>query len=276
VVLRTEALLRAASSSSGVTAREVLAEGGQKLVYLADRLGVDVVLKIAKVSGSPDPAALERAHREVQLLEQISHPNIVKALSGAFDLGNPIEAVCWIEELLDGEDLSSAVGAGWAPADVVSMMSDVASGLAELHRRGVVHRDLSAGNVRICSDGYKILDPGFAKHLDKSSLTAFGQPGTPGFLTPEHVGNGTKPTAASDVFCVGILAWLCLVGSLPWSPAESDYTMLLHDRQLPSIATMSTDVSACVADVIDRCLQRQVGRRYFNGQELLDAMKTVS
>ncbi len=273
--MTNEDLVQAASAASGVRVRRPLAQGGQKLVWLGELDGSDVVLKIAKIGGSPDPAALERAHREVALLEDISHPNIVRALSGASDLGSPIEGVCWIEEVLDGEDLSCAVGTPWAVTDVVSMMSEVAAGLAELHRRGVVHRDLSAGNVRICSTGYKIIDPGFAKHLDKTSLTTYGQPGTPGFLSPEHVGSGARQTAASDVFCIGILAWLCLVGALPWSPSNPEYLTQLHDRQVRSIATVCTGLPVRLAAIIDRCLQRQVGRRYFNGQELVDAMRAL-
>jgi serine/threonine-protein kinase len=270
--MSNQSLLVAGAQATQVTLGKPIAQGGQKLVCCADQGGSQVVLKVAKVIGSPDPAALERAHREVKLLEEISHANIVKALSGAFELGNPTEAVCWIEERLDGQDLSGAVASPWTPDEVVTMMVGVAAGLAELHRRGVIHRDLSAGNVRMTSSGYKIIDPGFAKHLDKSSITTYGQPGTPGFLSPEHVGNTSKPTPASDVFCVGVLAWLCLVGSLPWPPTDPDYLTALHDRQLPSISSVRSGLAVEFAEIIDRCLQRQVGRRFFNGQELFDAL----
>ncbi len=276
MVMTNQALLAAASAASGVTLDKPLAHGGQKLVYLADNGGCEAVVKIARVVGSPDPAALKRAHREVELLERTSHPNIVKAQSGAFDLGDPVEAVCWVEEHLDGEDLSGLVGTPWDPTAVVSMLSDVAAGIAELHRQDVIHRDLSAGNVRSTSVGYKVIDPGFAKHLDRSSITTHGQPGTPGFLSPEHVGHGTKPTAASDVFCVGVLAWLCLAGSLPRSPSDADYLNELHDQQLPSITTIHSGLTPELANVIDRCLQRQVGRRYFDGAELVDAIGALA
>jgi serine/threonine protein kinase len=74
------------------------------------------------------------------------------------------------------------------------------------------------------------MDPGFARHTLRSGLTVGGQPGTPGFLSPEHLGSYSgAPTPSSDVFCVGILVFVALTGELPipYSGDLTDYLVRL-------------------------------------------------
>jgi serine/threonine-protein kinase len=113
----------------------------------------DAVLKIVRVDATATNEALTRAEREAALLASVSHPHIVKALSTSVSLGNPVYAICWLEEYLDGSDLRDLVGSPWAWPDVYDLGRDIADALADLHVRSVVHRDLSAGNVRRLSSG---------------------------------------------------------------------------------------------------------------------------
>jgi serine/threonine-protein kinase len=155
------------------------------------------------------------------------------------------------------------------------MGRDVSEALACLHAQHVVHRDLSAGNVRRLSSGqFVLMDPGFARYLSLSGVTGIGQPGTPGFLTPEHVQHGIEPTYASDVFALGVLLWLALTAALPipcGDPAQ--YADRLAAGQIPSVATVRTDLSAAQVEIVDRCLQRQLARRYFTGGEVQAAIE---
>lgn len=271
-------LVAEATASHNCVFVSALRPGGQKLVVrVRTAASDDAVLKIARVDGTATAEALTRAEREAALLASVSHPNIVKGLAPAVALGSPPYAICWLEEYLDGEDLRDLVGSPWPWTDVYELGTNVAAGLAELHARAIVHRDLSAGNVRRLQSGpFKILDPGFARHLNLSGVTGLAQPGTPGFLSPEHVQLGIVPSPASDIFALGILLWLTLAGELPvpfHDPVQ--YTNDLAGGQVPSILTRRSDLDAGAAQVVDRCLQRQIARRYFDGAEALAALEAL-
>ncbi|MGH3922973.1 MAG: protein kinase domain-containing protein, partial [Pseudonocardiaceae bacterium] len=115
-------------------------------------------------------------------------PHVVRVESTLRELGDPPIAATWLEEYLDGEDLTPLLGTPWPWQDAALMAHQVSDGLAAGHEVGVIHRDLSSNNVRRLSDGtFKVLDFGFARHTLLSGITVAGQPGTPGFLSPEHL-----------------------------------------------------------------------------------------
>lgn len=267
-------MLSAAMAALGVSDLEPLRVGGQKQVYTATLEGVDVVVKLVIV---PDTAyadeAVERARREVDLLSRVDSDHVVKVLSDAIDIGEGPEAVCWAEERLDGEDLEDVLTDQMAPEDVWRLVKDLSSGLAACHELDVVHRDLSPGNVRRRADGrFVLMDPGFARHLARSAITGVFQPGTPGYLTPEHIPGG-QPTPASDIFGIGILAYQALTGELPVQPGDdAAYFRQLKEGQVASVSVVSENLPADLVAVVDRCLQRQPARRYLDAAELLDSL----
>lgn len=270
--------IREAAAILGLEDVVQFARGGQKVVCRARSSGRPVILKVVMVSASTDPNALERCEREVSLLKEMTSPRIVRVLSDLVKLGSGPDAAAWVEEELDGEDLSALLGSQWASIDAQVMMRQVSEGLTEFHARGFVHRDLSAGNVRrTATAGWKVMDPGLAKHLNRSSITGLWQPGTPGYLSPEHAAPGSRVTSASDVFCVGILGFIALTGQYPVDPsgAPLDYRRRLLNARPPSIQSFRPDVRADFAAVIDRCLDGQAARRYLDAQELFDALDAL-
>lgn len=258
----------------GTTELVPFAAGGQKLVYSVELEGIPVVVKVVLV---PETAradeVLERARREVELLSTVESQFVVAVLSEAVEIGDRPEAVCWVEEQLDGSDLRDLVTTfPWAPLDVWTLIRDVANGLCACHELDVVHRDLSPGNVRRRAAGrFALMDPGFARHLNKAALTGLYQPGTYGYMTPEHVPGG-HPTTASDIFGLGILAFQALTGSVPviYASDEGDYYTRLRTGQAVPVRSVRPDTPQELAAIVDRCLQRQPARRYLDGQELLN------
>lgn len=228
---------------------------------------------------SSSPAALRRAQREVELLQEVNDAHVVKVASELVELRDPPEGAAWLEEYLEGEDLGDLVGSQWSWPDVAEMAADVASGLAALHSVKVVHRDLSVNNVRRVTDGrYVVMDPGFARHTLRSDLTVGGQPGTPGFLSPEHLlAYSGVPTAASDVFCVGILMFLALTAQLPipYAGDAADYISRLARVEMLDLESLRTDLSADVVALIQRSMHPQPARRFRNGERLADAIRSL-
>jgi len=261
-------------SALGTSTLTPLTAGGQKQVFTASLGGVPVVVKIVAVPQETGYAdhVVRRAQREVELLSSIESDYVVRVLSEAVEVGDRPEALCWVEEYLDGKDLRELTSSlPWTEEATWRLIHDMARGLAACHDLDVVHRDLSPGNVRRCDDGrFVLMDPGLARHLTKTAMTGVFQPGTFGHMSPEHVPGG-HPTPASDVFGVGILAYQALTGALPvpYLGDEGTYFVALYSTQVPSVATVAPHLSPDLVAVVDRCLQRQPARRYLDASELL-------
>jgi len=271
-------LIDAAAAALNVTVVEALKEGGQKTVLLTERTGKRFVMKVI-ATGSTLPDALKRATREVELLKSIDHPNVVKVASELVELGETPDGVAWLEEHLEGEDLSEALTERWEWDVTKAMALDVARGLSAMHDVKVVHRDLSSNNVRrLTTCRHVVMDPGYARHTEKSQLTGHGQPGTPGFLSPEHLqAYSGAPTASSDVFCVGILMQLALTTELPipYTGNQGDYATRLAAVTVTDIGTIRQDLDAPVLAAIRRCLHPQPARRFRNGSRLASALENL-
>lgn len=249
-----------------------LTQGGQKLVLKGTISTAPAVAKIVCIDpGANGDITLQRAHREVELLSAVESNRVVKVLTDAIEIGDPVVAVCWAEEYLDGEDLRASFDSMWEEPDVWLLLQDMAEALTACHELEVVHRDLSPGNVRRTSDGrFVLMDPGLARHLEKTALTGAYQPGTMGWRSPEHVPGG-NPVAASDVFSLGILAFFALSGQYPINPHGDPqaYDRALVEQQAPRISTILPGISLELGDIIDRCLSRQPARRFLDGAELM-------
>lgn len=261
----------------GVVPARALKAGGQKVVHLVERDGRSSVLKLVQV-GLSEPTVLERAKREFGLLASLDHPNIVKVESDLLLLGEPVEGAAWLEEYLEGEDFVDLLQARWGWDEIVELGLALSSGLGALHDRGVVHRDLSGANVRRLNvGGFKILDPGFARHTLRSGITVGGQPGTPGYMTPEHLQAYTGPTPASDVYAVGTLMYAAATLQLPipWRGDEADYVTRLQAAAFPPLETLRPDCPAPLLAVIKRALHPHPARRYRNGSRLHEALEAA-
>lgn len=263
----------------GATNPLVLNSGGQKSVVQAELAGERVAVKIVEVAlGEEAPEiTMLRAQREFEALDGARNANLVGVRSALITLDNDngdAEAVIWAEEFIEGTDLRGLQGAQWSWNETQAMVADVARGLQALHARGIVHRDLSPANVmRRDAGGYVILDPGFARFVDYTTITHAGQPGTPGHRSPEHYDAVGGPEARSDIFQLGVLAFLCLAGELPFPAHDAGPLLAGHPLDL---AAFRPDVSPDSRKIIERCLSRRPARRYRTVEDLLSALETLS
>lgn len=273
------ALIGEACNALGVIdVASIGAPGGQKAVRHVRRGTDDLVMKVIAVRSS-SPTTLSRAEREVDLLKSLSSAHIVRVESDLATIGSPVTGAAWLEEFLDGADLSAHLGPNWTWSEAANLGFQVADGLAAAHAAGVVHRDLSANNVRLLADGtYRVMDFGFARYTLRSGLTVAGQPGTPGFLSPEHLNAYSGvPMPASDVFGVGILMYAALTGSLPipHNGDDLDYVRRLQAVQIIDIGVRRPDLSATQQAVVRRALHPQPARRFINGRRMADTLEPL-
>ncbi|MEY4582413.1 MAG: hypothetical protein RL701_7116, partial [Pseudomonadota bacterium] len=186
----------------------VLGRGGMATVYrVLDRSdGRHYALKRARSQSAQTLARRqELLEREYHTLAQLAHPSIIAVYSFGHDTHGPFYTM----ELLDGDDLAT-LGRGRVPwPRACALLRDVASSLAMLHSRGLLHRDVSARNVR-CSDR------GLAKLIDFGALCSMGVDldvvGTPPFVAPEAL-QMQALDGRVDLFSLGALSYYLLTGS---------------------------------------------------------------
>jgi tetratricopeptide (TPR) repeat protein len=189
-----------------------LGRGGFGVVFEArDReLGREVAFKALRIGGD---AALkeDRLLREAEAAARLSHPNIVTL----FDVGRCEHGAYLVMELLRGGTLAERLAGGAVPLpEALRIAREVAKALAHAHGRGVIHRDLTPGNVFLCEDGpVKVLDLGMAHAFGRRKLEG----GTPAYMAPEQR-RGAPEDERSDVFALGLIAREMLSGERAMAP----------------------------------------------------------
>lgn len=199
----------------GYRLTRLLGTGSTSSVWRARREADDELVAVKVLPGeAPDELV-----REFALLQHAAGEHVV-ALHETLALdGDDGPATALVLELFAGGSLAEVVAARGhlSPGETVTVIAPAAQALTGLHELGVVHGDLSPGNLLLDSTGRPALaDLGFAR------LT--GEPpgdvhGTDGFVAPEVL-DGSEPERASDVYALAALAWLCLAGSPPGHVAE--------------------------------------------------------
>ena len=182
---------------------EELAAGGMGTVYRGfDRLAKRPIaykrLKISNEASRSRMAALFQC--EYDRLAHLTHPNIVEVYDFGVDAFGPYYTM----ELLSGDDLTDL--APLPVKEACRVLRDVASALALLHARRLIHRDVGPNNVRLTSDGR-------AKLIDFGGMTEFGVPneiiGTAAFVPPECL-TGAELDGRTDLYALGALAYWTL------------------------------------------------------------------
>ncbi len=261
----------------------LLGAGGMAEVYRArdTRLGRDVAVKVMSEALSADGDLLERFEREAQLAGSLNHPNVVALYDVGLQDGKPY----FVTELLQGEALRERLAKGPIPVPLaLDWAAQMAQGLAAAHERGIVHRDLKPENVFITRDGHvKVIDFGIAKLIEAAreaaphglmdetaspsgARTGTGMVlGTPGYMSPEQV-RGDPVDARTDFFSLGAVLYEMLCGRRAFpakSVVESGYA-ILHAEPEP----LPVAIPAPVAQVVQRCLEKDPGRRFHSARDL--------
>jgi serine/threonine protein kinase/Tol biopolymer transport system component len=203
--------------------------GGMGEVYrgVDTRLDRTVAIKILPAQLSAKPEALERFQREARAISQLSHANICQL----YDLGEQDGIHFIVMEFLDGETLAVRLAKGRLPLEqVLRYGAEIAEGLDQAHRSGVVHRDLKPGNIMLTRTGARLMDFGLAKTTaplvpQSSGLSATmtspgrSQPlttegtviGTFQYMSPEQI-EGREADARSDIFSFGAVLYEMATG----------------------------------------------------------------
>jgi serine/threonine-protein kinase len=243
-----------------------VSQGGMSTVFEAIQLKLQrrVAVKVMSAELAADPEALARFRREVKIASKLTHPHIVQLLDFGF---TPSGQAYLVTEYLEGEDLEERlfrVGRLPLPA-TAALVKQLASGLAAMHAKGVVHRDLKPGNVVLVAleggaEFVKIVDFGISKLRPATQLTKPATVlGTPEYMSPEQAtGRTADVDHRTDQWALGATIWRTLSGQPPFSggSVEDLLSRIVHEEPPPLL-----DSAPHLTIEVDRVLRRALSRR---------------
>jgi serine/threonine-protein kinase len=271
---------------------EKLGEGGQGTVYKAidSKLGRTVVIKVLPAELTTKEANLKRFEREARLASALDHPNICTI----FDL-DEINGIHFIVmQYIEGRNVRQLVnGRPLSLESALSIALQTADALAAAHARGIIHRDIKAGNVMVTPTGQvKILDFGLAKLLDEEAartsgihhteITELGIPyGTATYAAPEQA-RGDRVDSRADIFSTGVLLYEMLAGTWPFrgSTAIEVRHAVLNDEPQPLAKVRPGRIPDQLQSILDKALAKDPRNRYqkisYMANDLRAVMREVS
>ncbi|MGE0548216.1 MAG: serine/threonine-protein kinase PknK [Kofleriaceae bacterium] len=261
---------------------EKIAQGGMAEVYKVKTVGIAGFEKIQALKRILPSAAREgRFIRsfidEARIAVELTHRNIVQV----FDFGKADGELFMAMELIEGRDLRTALIHAldrdeMPPIPVAAyIIGEAAAGLDYAHRKtdgyggelGIVHCDVSPSNIMLSNDGYvKILDFGIARASFATALERRRLRGKPRYMAPEQT-YGEQPTAASDVFALGIIAWEVFTG-LPLfrGPNLKEILKTVRSTIPARVDELDPRIPRELADAIAKALSREPSDRGSSGE----------
>lgn len=270
-------LASGASVTSDLTLVRPLSAGAMGSVWVGHHRGhaVPVAVKFVAKKMAKDPASRARFRREVEAATQLRSPHVVQIHeNGETPDGTPF----LVMELLEGESLGALldrerrVGLGRA----AQVLRQVGGALDVAHARGIVHRDIKPDNVFIVKGSepplIKVLDFGMAKQVrikDGSIITATGVAvGTPQYMSPEQVLGQKDVDYRSDLWALGVVAYLMLAGRLPFqAPNPHALTFKICKGEFTPLSDVR--VPADLTAWFERALAPNKDKRFGSAREMV-------
>jgi serine/threonine protein kinase/tetratricopeptide (TPR) repeat protein len=266
---------------------EKLGAGGQGEVYKAidAKLGRTVVVKVLPPDLTVKEANLKRFEREARLASSLDHPNICTI----FDLGEAGNVHYIAMQYIEGRNVRQLVnGRPLQLKSALSITIQTADALATAHAKGIIHRDIKAGNVMVTDSGQaKVLDFGLAKLLDEdvarlegihhTELTEIGVPyGTATYAAPEQA-RGDRVDKRADIFSTGVLLYEMLTGIWPFQGKTSVDVRhaVLHAEPKPLAEARPDAVPPRLQQILDRAMAKEPRDRYQRMEDFRDDLKSV-
>jgi eukaryotic-like serine/threonine-protein kinase len=246
--------------------------GGMAVIYKAvdQSLGRTVAIKILRPSLTPDPTFIMRFQNEARSIANLSHPNIVTV----YDVGNDGDTHYIVMEFVDGRDLKKLIreyGGALPVSKALDLAIGICAGLGFAHRAELVHADVKPQNILLTKDEQvKITDFGIAQALSDSQPSTRQAIvwGSPHYFAPEQA-QGERPSAASDVYSIGIVMFEMLTGRLPYTGANQQELAMAHIRApIPRVTDINPVVPESLAQVVYKVMSKEPHNRYRFAEQL--------
>jgi serine/threonine protein kinase len=257
----------------------IIGEGGMGTVYLASHTKIPnrlAAIKVLKSNFLSNENLKNRFRREMQIMANMSHENIIKLEQfDEDDMGMYL-----IMEYFDGIEIDDYLKnkIGIFPEEKAKpIMTQILRAFDFAHKQGIVHRDIKPANILINSDGtkIKILDFGIAKMKDDISMqTKSGaQIGTVFYMSPEQV-LGKELDARSDIYALGVTFYQMLTGLNPYHDLNTEYEVYnkITKEDLPDPREIYPGISEQMVNILRKALAKDSKNRFESCEEFISAI----
>jgi eukaryotic-like serine/threonine-protein kinase len=256
-----------------------LGHGAMGAVYRGKytKTGQVVAIKVmAPGYGSTNASANDRFEREVNILKQLKHPNIVRI----FGVGKSGGTRYFAMEYVEGESLDRVMARrdrmSWE--EVVDLGTQLCAALQHAHEAGIVHRDLKPSNLMILADGtLKLTDFGIAKDLDESQLTSTNcTVGTASYMSPEQCRGDKSITYKSDLYSLGIVFYELVTGRKPFQADSPMEVFLLHVNEPPvRPSKFAMDIPVWMDNLVCHLMEKKPELRPLDANMVSTVLNTI-
>ncbi|HSL55243.1 MAG TPA: serine/threonine-protein kinase [Pyrinomonadaceae bacterium] len=257
-----------------------IGHGGMGAVYLAERddehYRQQVAIKLIK-PGLGGDAIRKRFRNEMQILAELSHPNIARLLDG----GDTADRVPYlVMEYVEGRPIDTFCDEKQLSIDErLKLFSTVCAAVQYAHQHLVIHRDIKPGNILVTEEGLpKLVDFGIAKLLDqeRTDATATAMPFmTPDYASPEQV-RGVGVSTATDIYSLGVVLYELLTGRRPYrlkSSVAHEVAKAICDEEPRRPSTTQKRLHADLDNIVLMAMRKEPARRYATAEQFAEDIR---
>ncbi len=259
---------------------ELIGHGGMASVYRAQQVSMNriVAVKILPRQYLNDETYMQRFNREVRIVAQLEHRNIVPV----HDYGEADGQPYIVMRYMSGGSVDDLLHDGALDLDrIVSIIGQIAPALDYAHGKNVLHRDLKPSNILMDDDGGAYLtDFGIARLMSDvgsgATITKQGVVGTPSYMSPEQA-QGQPLNNRSDIYSLGVTLFEMATGKRPFeSDTPYGIAVLQVTAPPPLPRSLNPDLSAPVEDVILKALSKNREQRHETAVQLAEVLKDAA
>ena len=253
---------------------EELGRGGMAIVFKAKEKQLDreVAIKVLPFSLAFDREFVERFQREARTSAKLEHPNIIPI----YRVGKSGRIIYFVMKFLRGKPLSSILAARGSlpPGEIKKILAEVGRALAYAHKKEIVHRDIKPDNIMFDEHGHAVVtDFGIAKAASGGKLTGTGMSiGTPHYMSPEQA-KAQPLDGRSDLYSLGVVAYQCLTGSVPYDGEDSFSIGYKHIMEEIPTPTLENPEKRQLFEIIRRMMAKTPAQRFQNADELVSVLE---